>query len=163
MSTITHINSLPELNTLLKANSNKLVVIDFHATWCGPCHAIAPTFETLSKTYASSSTFVKVDVDKASDVSRAYQVRAMPTFVFIRNERKVGELKGADPRALEAAIKQHSAGASGGESGSSFPGQGNTLSGSPVPTVAPPPESNYLKWIVIASLVYLWYRYSTKA
>lgn len=73
--------------------------IDFHATWCGPCIAIAPKFESLAKDYSSTSTFVKVDVDKASDISRAYQVRAMPTFVFIRNERKVGEVKGADPKA----------------------------------------------------------------
>ncbi|GAA5981485.1 hypothetical protein JCM5350_004604 [Sporobolomyces pararoseus] len=159
MSGIVTINSLPELNTLLKANANKLVVIDFHATWCGPCHAIAPTFETLSKTYSSSSVFCKVDVDKASDVSRAYQVRAMPTFAFIRNERKVGEVKGADRVALEAAIKQHSPG-SGSTSGSTFPGQGHTLSGTPVPTEAPPPQTSYLKYIIFALLVTLWYKWS---
>ena len=62
-------------------------------------HAIAPVFETFSKTYSATSAFVKVDVDKASDVARAYQVRAMPTFVLIRNERKVGEVKGADRNA----------------------------------------------------------------
>ncbi|GAA5830993.1 hypothetical protein JCM5353_005585 [Sporobolomyces roseus] len=157
---ITHMNSLPELNTLLKANSNKLVVIDFHATWCGPCHAIAPRFEALAKEFAPTSAFVKVDVDKASDISRAYQVRAMPTFIFIRNERKVGEVKGADPKALEAAIRQHSAGASS-SSGSAFPGSGNTLSGSPIPTEAPPAEPfNYLKWVIIAVFVVLWFQYS---
>ncbi|GAA5910899.1 thioredoxin family protein [Sporobolomyces salmoneus] len=164
MPGITNINNLPELNALLKANANKLVVIDFKAEWCGPCHAIAPAFEALSKTYASTTTFVKVDVDKASDVSRAYQVRAMPTFVFILRERKVGEVKGADRNALEAAIKQHSAGiSSNSSSGSTFPGQGNTLSGTPVPTEAPPPETNYVKYLFIALAVYFWYRWSVNS
>ncbi|GAA5878356.1 hypothetical protein JCM16303_002745 [Sporobolomyces ruberrimus] len=157
---ITNINSLPELNTLLKANPNKLVVIDFKADWCGPCKAIAPTFEAFAKTYASTSVFVKVDVDKASDVSRAYEVRAMPTFVFVKNERKLGEVKGADRNALEAMIKQHSQGSSSSSSGSAFPGQGNTLSGSPVPTEAPPAESNYFKYLIFAIVAFMWYNYS---
>ncbi|GAA6012490.1 hypothetical protein JCM11491_004348 [Sporobolomyces phaffii] len=157
------INSLPELNTLLKANANKLVVIDFHATWCGPCHAIAPHFEALSKTHASTSVFVKVDVDKASDVSRAYQVRAMPTFVFVKNERKVGEVKGADRAGLEAAIRQHSEGASASSASGPFPGQGNTLSGTPVPTEAPPPGTNYLKYLFFALVLTFWYKCSSQS
>lgn len=61
---------------------------------------------------------------------------------------------------LEAAIRQHSAGASSA-SGSAFPGSGQSLSGSPVPTEAPPAEAfNYLKYFLIAMFVTLWYQYS---
>ncbi|KAF8975383.1 thioredoxin-like protein, partial [Cyathus striatus] len=51
-------------------------VIDFHATWCGPCHAIAPTFEALSKQHKNVN-FLKCDVDAARDVASLYSVSAM--------------------------------------------------------------------------------------
>ncbi|GAA6063285.1 hypothetical protein JCM10212_004667 [Sporobolomyces blumeae] len=160
---VTHLNSLPELNSLLASNKSRLVVIDFHATWCGPCHAIAPVFDKLAQEHKATTTFAKVDVDKASDISRAYQVRAMPTFVFVRNERKVGELKGADPKALEAMIRQHSTSA-GPAPGSTFPGQGQTLSGTPVPTEVPPVSwtSVAIKYLLWPTMIGLWVYFSRK-
>ncbi|GAA5860534.1 hypothetical protein JCM3774_006200 [Rhodotorula dairenensis] len=165
MPSIEHIDSLPQLNKVLTANKDRLVVIDFHATWCGPCHAIAPVFEKLASQYPSA-TFLKVDVDKAQDVARAYRVTAMPTFAFVKHERKVHEVKGANAAAIEAGVKQFIGGtaASGGGGGDSkpFPGQGHSLSGTPVPTEVPPAETNYLKWLLLAAAAGYWF-YSARS
>jgi len=129
---ITHITSVAQLEKLLTSAGSNLTVIDFHATWCGPCHAIAPKFEALSKEFTSVQ-FLKCDVDAATDVARKYTVSAMPTFVFIKNSQKIDQVRGADPRSLEATIRKH-AGSSGSSTGV-FSGKGQTLGGGPAPAV----------------------------
>ena len=83
-----------------KKASGKLVV-DYHATWCGPCKVIAPKIEALAQEY-SDIAFIKVDVDKGSDIAQEEKISAMPTFRFFNNGQKVGEVVGAN----EAAIRQ---------------------------------------------------------
>ncbi|KAG6337067.1 hypothetical protein ID866_2020 [Astraeus odoratus] len=121
---ITHITSTSQLNGVLSGSSDKLTVIDFHATWCGPCHAIAPTFEALAKQYPNVS-FLKCDVDAARDVASAYKVSAMPTFIFLKGNTQVHTIKGADRVGLQNAVKRFATSSQG-----AFPGQGNTLGGS---------------------------------
>ncbi|EGN93110.1 hypothetical protein SERLA73DRAFT_189950 [Serpula lacrymans var. lacrymans S7.3] len=121
---ITHITSLSQLDGFL--SGNKLSVIDFHATWCGPCHAIAPTFESLSKQYKNVN-FLKCDVDAARDVASKYSVSAMPTFIFLKGTTKVDQVRGANKSGLEDALKRHSSGAS---TGAAFTGKGQTLGSS---------------------------------
>ena len=82
------------------------VVIDFTATWCGPCQRIAPFFEELSTKYPSV-TFVKVDVDEMDTISAQCGVRCMPTFMVYNDGKKTdAKLEGASPDALEALVKQ---------------------------------------------------------
>ncbi|GAD94099.1 hypothetical protein MYCGRDRAFT_82116 [Paecilomyces variotii No. 5] len=83
-----------------------VAVVDFFATWCGPCKAIAPKIEELSEKYPSA-TFYKVDVDTLSDVAAEIGIRAMPTFHVYKNGERVEEIVGANPPAIEAAIKKH--------------------------------------------------------
>ena len=64
------------------------MVIDFYATWCGPCKMIAPQIEEMSNTM-DNIVFLKVDVDEAEDVAQEYNITAMPTFLFIKNGSKV--------------------------------------------------------------------------
>ncbi|KAK4053063.1 mitochondrial thioredoxin [Microbotryomycetes sp. JL201] len=168
MSVITHLNNLTEFNSLLNAPSKKgkLVVVDFHATWCGPCHAIAPKFEALSKQYRDAS-FAKVDVDQAADIAKQQRVTAMPTFQFFVNGSKVDELKGANPAALEATIKKYASGGGSG-AGGSFPGQGHSLSGSgsagtAAGSAGPPGDNTFLlKVVLFVVVVSLWYTYGAK-
>ncbi|MCJ1252342.1 Cytoplasmic thioredoxin isoenzyme 2 [Lignoscripta atroalba] len=82
-----------------------VMVIDCMATWCGPCKVIAPKVVAFSKTYPSAR-FYKVDVDEVPDVAQELSVRAMPTFVIFKNGEKVETVVGANPAALEAAIKK---------------------------------------------------------
>jgi len=82
------------------------VVIDFTATWCGPCQRIAPFFEELSTKYPSV-TFVKVDVDEMDTISAKCGVRCMPTFMVYKDGSLSDQkLEGASPDALEALVKQ---------------------------------------------------------
>ncbi|KAG9019122.1 hypothetical protein FRB90_006190 [Tulasnella sp. 427] len=120
------VTSVAQLDKLISANGSKLSVIDFHATWCGPCHAIAPKYAALAKEFTSVQ-FLKCDVDAAADVAKKYSVSAMPTFVFIKDGQKVDQVRGADPRSLEATVRKHSG------AGGSFAGQGQTLGGGPAP------------------------------
>ncbi|EMD41846.1 hypothetical protein CERSUDRAFT_110406 [Gelatoporia subvermispora B] len=121
---IVHLTSVAQLNQILSSSSTKLTVIDFHATWCGPCHAIAPTYEALAKQYTSVN-FLKCDVDAAKDVAGVYNVTAMPTFVFLKGTTKVDQVRGANRAALESTLKKHASGSS-----AAFSGKGQTLSGS---------------------------------
>jgi len=76
------------------------VVIDFFATWCGPCKRIAPAFEDLADKYYPAVTFLKVDVDESPELVNAFDISAMPTFVFLKNGKMVKKIEGADLRAL---------------------------------------------------------------
>ncbi|KAF9349892.1 hypothetical protein BGX26_011868 [Mortierella sp. AD094] len=79
-----HISSQSELSSQLTAAGTKLVVVDFFATWCGPCKTLAPVLEGLEKKH-TSTIFAKVDVDGAQDCARKYEVTAMPTIVFFKS------------------------------------------------------------------------------
>jgi len=122
MGSITELKTLAELSDLLKKSGDKLTVIDFHATWCGPCHAIAPKYAALAKEHTNVN-FTKCDVDAVPSIAKEYAVSAMPTFVFIKNGKKVDQVRGADPRALEATIRSHA-------TSGAFSGKGQTLASS---------------------------------
>ncbi|ESZ95382.1 thioredoxin [Sclerotinia borealis F-4128] len=86
-------------------NNNKIVVLDAFAVWCGPCKAIAPQVVKFSEEYPAAH-FVKIDVDEMPDVAQELGIRAMPTFLIFKGEEKIAEVVGANPRALEEAIKK---------------------------------------------------------
>lgn len=75
------------------------------ATWCGPCKVIAPHIVTMSKNYPGAA-FFKLDVDEVPDVAQELGVRAMPTFMVFKNGEKVGEVVGANQKALEALVEK---------------------------------------------------------
>ncbi|RKP02493.1 hypothetical protein CXG81DRAFT_17855 [Caulochytrium protostelioides] len=83
---------------------DKITVVDFFATWCGPCKIIAPRFEEWSKKY-TNATFCKVDVDELGDVAADADVSAMPTFNVYRAGELLEQVVGADAKKLEACIK----------------------------------------------------------
>ncbi|GAU94398.1 hypothetical protein RvY_06178 [Ramazzottius varieornatus] len=97
--------------------AGKLVVADFFATWCGPCRTIAPQFEQLSNRYAASAVFVKINVEEMTETAARFGIRAMPTFIFLKNGQTVGQVQGADPQQIEATLKQHVGGMEGAAEG----------------------------------------------
>ncbi|KAK3330652.1 thioredoxin-like protein [Apodospora peruviana] len=88
--------------------SHSIVVADFYADWCGPCKMIAPTFESLSTKYSKPKkiAFCKIDVDSQTEVAQMYSVRAMPTFLILRNGSVIDTIQGASPPALSAAVEK---------------------------------------------------------
>ncbi|NDW60109.1 thioredoxin [Yangia sp. PrR004] len=86
--------------------AGKLVVIDFTASWCGPCRFIAPVFVEYAKKFVNA-VFLKVDVDELKEVAAHYNIEAMPTFLFIKNGEKVDSVIGARKEDLQANIEKH--------------------------------------------------------
>jgi thioredoxin 1 len=83
------------------------VVVDWFATWCGPCKAISPAIEKFSNEDAHSKVaFYKIDVDELAEVAASNGISAMPTFDFYQGGKKVETVKGANPPGIQAALKK---------------------------------------------------------
>lgn len=80
--------------------SDKLTVIDFWAEWCGPCRAIGPVIEELSKEYQGRVNVGKVNVDNNPDVSVKYGITSIPAILFIKGGQVVDKQIGAVPKSV---------------------------------------------------------------
>ena len=77
---------------------NKVVLVDFWAGWCGPCRALAPTIEELSKELAGKVLVAKLDVDENPTTAEKFQVYSIPTVVLIKNGCEVDRIVGLCPK-----------------------------------------------------------------
>ena len=89
-------------------DSEKLSVIDFWAEWCGPCRAIGPVIEDLSKEYDGKVNIGKVNVDNNPQISMNYGITSIPAILFVKGGKVVDKLVGAQPKAnFVKKIEQH--------------------------------------------------------
>lgn len=98
---VKQITSVSEFDSAIAVD--KLVVVDFFATWCGPCKMIAPMIEKFAAEY-STADFYKLDVDDLPEVAQKNEVSAMPTLVLFKNGKEVAKVVGANPAAIKQAI-----------------------------------------------------------
>lgn len=84
--------------------SDKPVIVDFWATWCGPCRSIAPVFEKLSDKYEGKLAFAKMDIDQHERTPGRYGVQAIPTLIVFNGGQPVTRLIGPHPATLEREI-----------------------------------------------------------
>ena len=85
-----------------------LVVVDFWATWCGPCHMVAPILDQLAGKYTGKVKIIKVDVDTNQATAMRFNVRSIPSILFFKDGRHVDTMVGAyAPPAFEEKIEKH--------------------------------------------------------
>jgi thioredoxin 1 len=82
----------------LVINSDKPVLVDFWAAWCGPCRMVGPIVEELSKDYDGKAVVGKVDVDANSEVAQKYGIRNIPTLLFFKGGEVVDKQVGVVPK-----------------------------------------------------------------
>ncbi|MCY1083111.1 thioredoxin [Archangium lansingense] len=83
------------------------VLVDFTAAWCAPCRAIKPSLEALASQYKGRVKVTRLDVDDNLVTAQEYGIRSMPTLLFFKQGKVVGQIVGAVPRAkLESAFQQ---------------------------------------------------------
>ncbi len=81
-------------------NSDVPVLVDFYATWCGPCKVMAPVLEKVASKMGNSAKVIKVDVDKNQQAASVYEVRGVPTFIIFKNGKQLWRQSGVIPEEM---------------------------------------------------------------
>jgi thioredoxin 1 len=71
-----------------------VTLVDFHASWCGPCRTLAPVLETVAKEMDGKATIGKVDIDSEQQTAGRFQITSVPTMILFKNGKEVGRLIG---------------------------------------------------------------------
>ncbi len=85
-----------EFNSLIRGN--KVTIVDFFATWCGPCKMLTPVFEGLSNEMGNQVNFAKVDIDQSMNLAQQYGISSVPTMLIFKNGVVVDKISGFVPK-----------------------------------------------------------------
>jgi thioredoxin 1 len=89
-------------------NQDKPVLVDFFATWCGPCKMMSPILDDVKKRVGENASIIKIDVDKNPQAAATYQVRGVPTLILFKNGKPLWRQSGVVPaNELEKLINEN--------------------------------------------------------
>lgn len=94
MATIVNTQNFKEL-----AARDGLLVVDFFATWCGPCKKLSPILDEVAEEFAGKANIVKVDIDESEDLAVEFGIRSVPTVLFLKGGQVVDKFVGAVPKS----------------------------------------------------------------
>jgi thioredoxin 1 len=94
-----------EITDLIQIPHNKKVVIDFYATWCGPCARVTPIIDELAEKF-ENITFLKVNVDEADEIAAGFEISSLPTFVYLNLGNIVQRIEGANLADILTSIEK---------------------------------------------------------
>ncbi len=97
------VKKINEAQFVSEAKKSAVAVVDFSATWCGPCRMLAPVVETLSDEFAGKVDFYNVDVDECGNLAAEYRVQSVPCLVLMKNGQFVDQSIGFKPQNLISA------------------------------------------------------------
>ncbi len=107
MEVMNMVNKISQ-NDFQNVLQSKVALIDFSATWCGPCQMLAPVLEKVSENMAGQVDFYAVDVDESPDLAGQFGIQGVPTLIMIKDGRPVDMQVGFVPQdQLESFIKKH--------------------------------------------------------
>ena len=99
--------SSEEFNNLVE-HTEGIAVVDFFATWCGPCKMLAPVFQEVGNEFEGKAKFYKIDIDESLDIARQFSVSTVPTVIIFRNGQDLERLVGFMPKEnLVSKIKEY--------------------------------------------------------
>ncbi|MBR1585372.1 MAG: thioredoxin [Clostridia bacterium] len=102
------VKKINEEQFVSEAKKSAVAVVDFSATWCGPCKMLAPVVEAVSEEYAGQVDFYNVDVDDAPELAGEYKVQSVPCLVLMKNGEFVDQSIGFKPQPMISAwVKQN--------------------------------------------------------
>jgi thioredoxin len=104
MHTTTAPIPLIDLETFANLPKQGVIALDFTAAWCGPCQAMRPVLAAVAGEYARDVRMAEVDVEDQPALAEQFAVRAMPTFVILRDGREVGRFVGSRPRGFVRGV-----------------------------------------------------------
>jgi thioredoxin len=108
MTNTTHTTTAPipliDLEAFANLPKQGVIALDFTAAWCGPCKAMRPVLAAVAGEYARDVRMVEVDVEDQPALAEQFAVRAMPTFVILRDGREVGRFVGSRPRGFVRGV-----------------------------------------------------------
>lgn len=101
------ITSKSAFNQVLEDAGAKHVLVEFFATWCGPCAMIGPRLEQLATDYSTRLVILKIDVDENEELALQYDISSMPTFVIIKNRVTLLQFVGSNPEKIVSVVEKY--------------------------------------------------------